>query len=78
MEKSEMNQSSRQFFDNLSINQSVSLVNSQTNLSTRSSLLMDITELISNTRDYEMFRRFLESHNSINDLDCWMDIEAFS
>ncbi len=60
------------------MNQTVSLVNSQTNLSTKNFILMDVAELISNTRDYEMFRRFLESHNSINDLDCWMDIEAFS
>jgi hypothetical protein len=73
-----LNTSSRQFFDNLSMNQTVSLVNSQTNLSTKNFILMDVAELISNTRDYEMFRRFLESHNSINDLDCWMDIEAFS
>ena len=38
----------------------------------------DLNELINNTRDLEMFKKFLENQNAINDLLCWMDIEAYS
>jgi hypothetical protein len=31
-----------------------------------------------NTREFEMFKKFLESQTSINDLLCWMDIEAYT
>lgn len=37
----------------------------------------DLNELIGNHRELEMFKRFLESHDAINDLLCWMDIEAY-
>lgn len=37
----------------------------------------DLNELINNSRDFEMFKKFLESHGAINDLLCWMDIEAY-
>ncbi len=38
----------------------------------------DINELINNTRDLEMFKKFLENQMALNDLLCWMDIEAYS
>ena len=38
----------------------------------------DINEILNNTRDFEMFKKFLESQNALNDLLCWMDIEAYS
>lgn len=30
-----------------------------------------------NTREFEMFKKFLESQGFTNDLTCWMDIEAY-
>ena len=38
----------------------------------------DINEVLNNTREFEMFKKFLEHHNGLNDLLCWMDIEAYS
>jgi hypothetical protein len=31
-----------------------------------------------NTREFEMFKQFLDSMSAINDLLCWMDIEAYT
>ena len=67
------------FSDQFSIhNPTSSFVNSSANFSARSLGLMDIAELISSTKDFEMFKKFLDSQNSLIDLECWMDIEAFS
>ena len=38
----------------------------------------DINEILNNTRDFEMFKKFLDQHNALNDLYCYMDIEAYS
>lgn len=38
----------------------------------------DINEILNNTRDFEMFKNFLDQQNALNDLFCWMDIEAYS
>lgn len=37
----------------------------------------DLNELIGNHRELEMFKRFMESKEALNDLLCWMDIEAY-
>lgn len=37
----------------------------------------DLNELINNSRELEMFKKFLESHGALTDLFCWMDIEAY-
>lgn len=42
------------------------------------SSFFDLNELMNNTRDFEMFKSFLESNNALNDILCWMDIEAYS
>lgn len=69
--------SRRMSIDNdYSINQTRSIMNSQTNISVNS--FTDLGDLISNSKDYEMFRKFLDTQNALNDLDCWIDIEAFS
>lgn len=39
--------------------------------------LFDLNELVGNNREFEMFKRFLESHGALNDILCWMDIEAY-
>ena len=36
----------------------------------------DINEILNNTRDFEMFKKFLDQQNALNDLFCWMDIEV--
>ncbi|RNA26889.1 regulator of G- signaling 22 [Brachionus plicatilis] len=45
---------------------------------TSRSQFFDLNELITNTRDFEMFKSFLESKNALTDILCWMDIEAYS
>lgn len=39
--------------------------------------MLDLNELVGNHRELEMFQKFLESHRALNDLHCWMDIEAY-
>jgi hypothetical protein len=38
----------------------------------------DLNELMNNSRELEMFKQFLESQQALNDLLCWMDIEAYT
>lgn len=42
------------------------------------SQFFDLNELITNTRDFEMFKSFLESQDALTDILCWIDIEAYS
>jgi len=39
--------------------------------------MLDLNEIMNNTRDFEMFKKFLESNNALNDLLCLLDIEAY-
>lgn len=40
--------------------------------------LNDLNVLINNTRDFEMFKKFLDSKQALNDILCWLDIEAYT
>ncbi|CAF0779308.1 unnamed protein product [Brachionus calyciflorus] len=42
------------------------------------SQFFDLNELITDTRDFEMFKSFLESNGALNDIQCWIDIEAYT
>ena len=37
----------------------------------------NLSDILSDTRDLDMFKRFLLSHNSLDDLLCWMDIQEY-
>ncbi len=58
-----------------------SLTNSNQNELVASKLNFDALDMnefiIRNTRELEQFKKFLDSHGSLNDLLCWMDIEAY-
>lgn len=40
--------------------------------------ILDLNDLINHSRELEMFKEFLDSQNALNDLYCWMDIEAYT
>ncbi len=37
-----------------------------------------IKEVVNDSNEYEMFKLFLQSNNSFYDIQCWIDIEAFT
>ena len=38
---------------------------------------MDLKDLFNDSRDLEMFKKFLMSHNALNDILFWMDVEEY-
>ena len=48
------------------------------NKSTRYRTTFDIYEIVGNSRDLDMFKRFMESQCAAEELNCWLDIEAFT
>jgi hypothetical protein len=63
---SELNSSYALFTNNWDAQSSISL-----------NRMLDLNEIMNNTRDFEMFKKFLESNNALNDLLCLLDIEAY-
>lgn len=37
-----------------------------------------IKEVVNDSNEYEMFKLFLKNNNSFYDIQCWIDIEAFT
>ena len=40
--------------------------------------MYSLKTVVGNTTEYEMFKLFLQNNNAFFDIQCWMDIEAYS
>ncbi len=38
----------------------------------------NLKDVVNDSSEYEMFKLFMQSNNSLYDIQCWMDIEAFT